>query len=99
MVNPRFKIRKDNMSNLMYKGGWYDENQLQEFLERAIRFMKENPKASRAKVTTYAGCGIGVLERFEKEGRLKLPPVMTSKQARKLSPWAKTLGQLSGRRS
>lgn len=85
------------MSNLSYKGGWYNEDQLQEFLERAIRFMKENPKASRAKIMTYAGCGISVLERFEKEGRLKLPPVMTSKQARKQSPWAKTLGQLSGR--
>jgi len=85
------------MSNLSYKGGWYNEDQLQEFLERAIRFMKENPEASRTKIMIYAGCGIGVLERFEKEGRLKLPPVMTSKQARKQSPWAKTLGQLSGR--
>ena len=85
------------MSNLSYKGSWYNEDQLQEFLERAIRFIKENPKASRAKIMTYAGCGISVLERFEKEGRLKLPPVMTSKQARKQSPWAKTLGQLSGR--
>lgn len=85
------------MSNLMYKGGWYDENQLQEFLERAIRFMKDNPTASRTKISIYAGCGIKVLERFEKEGRLKLPPVLTSKQARKRSPWAKNLGQLSGR--
>ena len=85
------------MSNLSYKGSWYGENQLQEFLERALRFMKENPSTSRAKVATYAGCGIGVLERFEKEGKLKLPPVLTSKQARKRSPWAKNLGRLSGR--
>lgn len=87
------------MSNLFYKGSWYDEAQLQEFLARAKRFMEEYPDASRAKIATYAGCGISVLQRFEKEGLITLPPVMTSKQARKLSPWAKTLGQLSGRRS
>ena len=85
------------MSNLSYKGSWYNEDQLQEFLTRAIRFMEEHPEASRAKVSIYAGCGIAVLEKFEKEGRLKLPPVMTSKQARKQSPWATTLGKLSGR--
>ena len=78
-------------------GNKYTQDQYNEFLERAIRFMKENPNASRAKVALYAGVGVAVLERFEKEGRLKLPPVMTSKQARKQSPWAKTLGQLSGR--
>lgn len=76
----------------------YTTEQYNEFLTRAIRFMKENPNASRAKVATYAGVGISVLERFEKEGKLKLPPVMTIKQVRKLSPWASTLGQLSGRR-
>ena len=76
----------------------YAQEQYDEFLERAIRFLKENPNTSRAKVATYAGVGISVLERFEKEGKLKLPPVMTSKQARARSNWATTLGQLSGRR-
>ena len=90
-------FRKENMSNLSYKGSWYNEDQLQEFLTRAIRFMEEHPEASRTKVSIYAGCGIAVLEKFEKEGRLKLPPVMTTRQARKQSPWAKTLGKLSGR--
>lgn len=76
----------------------YPQEKYDEFLERAIRFMKENPNASRAKIAIYAGVGIGVLERFEKEGKLKLPPVLTSKQARARSNWATSLGQLSGRR-
>jgi len=80
-------------------GNKYTQDQYNEFLERAIRFMKENPNASRAKVALYAGVGVAVLERFEKEGKLKLPPVMTSKQARARNNWATTLGQLSGRRS
>ena len=75
----------------------YSRTQEEEFLARAKRFMKENPDTNRKRIAMYAGCNISVLERFEKEGRLKLPPVMTSKQARKQSPWAKTLGQLSGR--
>lgn len=84
----------------MQKRQYYTEEKYKEFLERALRFMKENPNASRAKIATYAGVGIATLERFEKEGKLKLPPVMTSKQVRKLSPWANNLsGRLSGRRS
>ena len=85
------------MSNLSYKGSWYNEDQLQEFLTRAVRFMEEHPDASRTKVSIYAGCGIGVLERFEKEGRLKLPPIMTKMQKRMGTNWTKTLGKLSGR--
>jgi len=77
----------------------YPQDKYDEFLARAKKFMKENPNASRAKIATYAGVGVAVLERFEKEGKLKLPPVMTGKQARKLTNWANTLGQLSGRRS
>ena len=33
----------------------YTTEQYNEFLTRAIRFMKENPNASRAKVALYAG--------------------------------------------
>ena len=80
------------------KKQYYSQEQYNEFLERAIRFLKENPNTSRAKVALYAGVGISVLERFEKEGKLKLPQVLTKMQARARSNWATTLGQLSGRR-
>tara|TARA_R110000851_G_scaffold134116_2_gene269299 strand:+ start:752 stop:919 length:168 start_codon:yes stop_codon:yes gene_type:complete len=51
--------------------------------------MEKNPKTTRGKIALYAGVGVSVLERFEKEGRLTLPPKMTIKQARASSPWAK----------
>ena len=75
----------------------YPQEQYDEFLERAIQFMKENPNASRAKVAIYAGVGISVLERFEKEGRIKLPPVLTKIQKRMGVNWNKVLGNQSGR--
>jgi len=39
------------------------------------------------------------LESYEKQGRIKLPAVLSQKQVRKLSPWATNLGDLSGGRS
>jgi|TARA_R110000824_G_scaffold4980_1_gene23346 hypothetical protein len=67
----------------------YSDEKEQEFLTRAIAYMEKNPKTTRGKVALYAGVGVSVLERFEKEGRLTLPPKMTIKQARATSPWAK----------
>jgi len=67
----------------------YSDEKEQEFLTRALAYMEKNPKTTRAKIALYAGVGVSVLERFEKEGKLTLPPKMTIKQARASSPWAK----------
>ena len=67
----------------------YSDEKEQEFLTRAIAYMEKNPKTTRGKVALYAGVGVSVLERFEFEGRLTLPPKLTLKQARATSPWAK----------
>jgi hypothetical protein len=67
----------------------YSDEKEQEFLTRAIAYMEKNPKTTRGKVALYAGVGVSVLERFEIEGRLTLPPKLTLKQARATSPWAK----------
>lgn len=67
----------------------YSDEKEQEFLTRALAYMEKNPKTTRGKVAVYAGVGVSVLERFEKEGKLTLPPKMTIKQARASSPWAK----------
>ena len=67
----------------------YSDEKEQEFLTRALAYMEKNPKTTRGKVAVYAGVGVSVVERFEKEGRLTLPPKMTIKQARASSPWAK----------
>jgi len=77
----------------------YSEAMQQEFIDRANKFMKDNPKTSRARVAQYAGVSVSVLERLEEEGRIQLPPVLSQKQVRKLSPWATNLGDLSGGRS
>ena len=65
----------------------YSDEKEQEFLTRAMAYMKKNPKATRTKIATYAGVGASVLERFESEGRIKLPPKLSTKQTRALSPW------------
>lgn len=77
----------------------YSEAMQQEFIDRANKFMKDNPNTSRARVAQYAGVSVSVLESYEKQGRIKLPPVLSHRQVRKLSPWATNLGDLSGRRS
>lgn len=77
----------------------YSKTQEEEFLVRAKRFIKENPNTNRTRIAMYAGVGVAVLERLEEEGKIKLPPPMTSQQRRKRTNWANTLGQLSGRRS
>ena len=76
------------------KGSHYSQEEQEEFLTRAIEFMKKKPDASRARVAMYAGVGLSVLERFEKEGKLTLPKPMTKKQARNKYNWADTLGKL-----
>jgi glutathione synthase/RimK-type ligase-like ATP-grasp enzyme len=72
----------------------YREEEYDKFLARAIEFMEKKPDASRARVAMYAGVGLSVLERFEKEGKLTLPKPMTKKQARNKYNWADTLGKL-----
>jgi glutathione synthase/RimK-type ligase-like ATP-grasp enzyme len=72
----------------------YREEEYDKFLARAIEFMEKKPDASRARVAMYAGVGLSVLERFEKEGKLTLPKPMTKKQVRNKYNWADTLGKL-----
>jgi hypothetical protein len=72
----------------------YREEEYNEFLARAIEFMKKKPDASRARVAMYAGVGISVLERFEREGKLTLPKPMTKKQVKSKYKWQNTLGKL-----
>ena len=72
----------------------YKEEEYDKFLARAIEFMKKKPDASRTRVANYAGVGLSVLERFEKEGKLTLPKPMTKKQVRNKYNWADTLGKL-----
>ena len=56
--------------------------------------MEKKPDASRARVAKYAGVGLNVLERFESEGKLKLPKPMTSKQIRNKYKWTDVLGKM-----
>ncbi len=72
----------------------YSQEEQEEFLTRAIEFMKKKPDASRARVAKYAGVGMAVLERFEKEGMLTLPKPMTKKQVRNQYAWMDTLGKI-----
>jgi len=72
----------------------YREEEYDKFLARAIEFMEKKPDASRARVANYAGVGLSVLERFEKEGKLTLPKPMTKKQVRNKYNWADTLGKI-----
>jgi len=72
----------------------YSQEEQEEFLTRAIDFMKKKPDASRARVAKYSGVGMAVLERFEKEGKLTLPKPMTKKQVRNQYKWTDTLGKI-----
>ena len=72
----------------------YREEEYDKFLARAIEFMKKKPDACRTRIAKYAGVGLSVLERFEKEGKLTLPKPMTKKQVRNKYNWADTLGKL-----
>ena len=72
----------------------YREEEYDKFLARAIEFMEKKPDASRARVVMYAGVGLSVLERFEKEGKLTLPKPMTKKQVKSKYKWQNTLGKL-----
>ena len=76
------------------KGSHYSQEEQEEFLTRAIEFMQKKPDASRARVAKYAGVGLNVLERFESEGKLKLPKPMTSKQIRNKYKWTDVLGKI-----
>ena len=74
----------------------YTVDEKQALIDRANEFMKRKPEASRARVATYTGCAITILQKWEKIGLLKLPPVMTKKQVRKQHNWANQLGKLNG---
>jgi len=74
----------------------YTVDEKQTLLDRANEFMKKNPDASRARVAKYTGCAITILQKWEKLGLLKLPPLMTKKQVRKQYNWANHLGKLNG---
>ncbi len=69
----------------------YSKEEKETMLQRAKDFMIKKPKAPRARVALYAGCAVSILERWEKDGLLKLPPKMTDKQRIKTSPWGKGL--------
>ena len=64
---------------------FYSDEQLKTFEERAKDFIERKPEASRKRIADYAGVGIGVLERLEKNGNFKLPKSMTSKQIRRIN--------------
>lgn len=64
---------------------FYSDEQLKTFEERAKDFIERKPEASRKRIADYAGVGIVVLERLEKNGNFKLPKAMTSKQIRKIN--------------
>jgi hypothetical protein len=64
---------------------FYSDEQLKTFEERAKDFIERKPEASRKRIADYAGVGIGVLERLEKNGNFKLPKAMTSKQIRRIN--------------
>ena len=65
----------------------YTKKEKETMLERAKSFMTRKPKASRARVALYAGCAVSILERWEKDGLLKLPIKLTDKQRKKLTPF------------
>ena len=64
---------------------FYSDEQLKTFEERAKDFIERKPEASRKRIADYAGVGISVLERLEKNGNFKLPKAMTSKQIRRIN--------------
>ena len=82
----------------MPKGLVYTPEQLNTIVEREQQHKTENPKATRASIARYTGVGISVLQRLEKQGKLKLPKPITRQQQRKRGiDWSKTLGRLNGR--
>ena len=72
----------------------YREEEYDKFLARAIEFMEKKPDACRTRIAKYAGVGLSVLERFEREGKLTLPKPMTKKQINNKYKWQNTLGKL-----
>tara|TARA_R110002050_G_scaffold152028_1_gene279353 strand:- start:145 stop:378 length:234 start_codon:yes stop_codon:yes gene_type:complete len=72
-------------------GTKYTKEEEDVFEQRVIEYIKKKPNASRRKVSDYAGVGIAVLERLEKNGNFVLPKPMTSKQVRKLHGWTDSL--------
>ena len=79
----------------MPRGFSYSEEQINVFIQRVNQFKKENPDATRASLARYAGCGISVLKRLEKQGKLTLPKPLTRKQqAKRNINWVKSLGKL-----
>ncbi len=80
----------------MPRGTSYTPEQLNTIVERVQQNKTENPHATRASLARYAGCGISVLKRLEKQGKLTLPKPLTRKQqAKRNVNWAKTLGKLT----
>jgi hypothetical protein len=75
----------------------YTPEQVETFISRANEFMIKRPEASRARVAVYSGVSITILEKYEKEGKLKLPEKMKLKGIAKSYTWQNTLGSLSGR--
>tara|TARA_R110000765_G_scaffold119855_3_gene215144 strand:+ start:250 stop:474 length:225 start_codon:yes stop_codon:yes gene_type:complete len=65
----------------------YTVDEKQALLDRANEFMTKHPEASRTRVAKYTGCATTILEKWEKLGLLKLPPVMTKKQMRNQFNW------------
>ena len=65
----------------------FTEEEQQALLDRANEFMIKRPEASRTRVAKYAGCATTILERWEGEGLLQLPEVMTKKQMRNRYNW------------
>ena len=63
----------------------YTNEELVVFEERAKDFIGRKPEASRKRVSDYAGVGIAVLERLEKNSSLKLPKAKTLKQIRRIN--------------
>ena len=61
----------------------YTDEEEKVFEERAKDFIGRKPEASRKRVSDYAGVGIAVLERLEKNGAFKLPKPKTVKESRK----------------
>jgi hypothetical protein len=72
----------------------YTQEELQKFEQRAIEFIKKNPKANRTRIANYAGVGITVLVKLSKNGTFKLPEPMNPKQVRKTHDWGNMLGSL-----
>lgn len=61
----------------------YTEEEEKEFEKRVVEYMKKKPNANKTRIAIYAGVGISVLERLEKNGNFKLPEPLTAKQIRK----------------